>query len=348
MIEEIFSFLLGLFQGIAAFLLGLLRLAVILLIAAIVIWPFRANYIELRTAGQWAQAERIYKEAGASVAFEFLDGSVAQRDQRIKFKLASFAAEAGMEAEAQKTYIEIIYAQPHDPRGYYYFAEFWEGQGELEKATERMEEAIRRASSPRKIVNKPSDSIEFWIALAMDLMPDPLIAKALELPPLPRVAAMQVKHVWWQHLRSSPNYLGAPEYQIVESTTDLDEVIRVLEEDAKEKVNDPDILAALGWAKYHKGWFREAGVDLEKSLRSEQYQASHDYVRTLAYYGAVRWEEGDEGAAIAVWREGWCEDNEHEELQRIMRYYYKGKFEEADSRHRQSLRGAVLCRISDR
>lgn len=376
------------FVGWVLSLLGaLLKRVLFLLIIAGIGWSLYVNINELLTAGELAKANQIYKAAGPSAAFEFLS-RYAWRDRRIKFELASFASEAGMETATENIYKDIIETQRVDPLGYYHFAMFRKKQGELREADDLLKHAHLT-----KVLSDAADNdmnlFEFLIGwganaidddpvafpegylserlmdLAIDLLPDPLVAKALELPPLPRREEMQEERAWllfrlgdtWESERifrdlvkehpGNPRYRGALGYQLAYEDSDLDEAISLLETAAKEEPEDPNILAALGWAQYRQSWIRDAGVNLEKALRSEQDQEQYDYVRTLAHYGEVRWEEGDQKEAVAVWREGWCQDDTHNVLQWTLRRY-SIKFEEGDPRHRQTPRGAVICRVLDR
>ncbi len=339
----------------------------------------REENAELREAAQLAEADKRDKEVKPYTAFAFLARSYKQGDRRIEFELASFAAEAGMNAEAEEVYEKIIAEQPDDPIGYYRFALFLKKQGKLRKATEMLDQAISSAQGPNArrakllwdlgakagIYKVPVGFTELLKDLGVSQMPEPLVAKALELPLLPTVDEMQAERAWLlfrqgnasgsqkifrdladQH-PDNPRYRGALGYQLAYEGSDLDEAVRLLEEAAKGAPNDPNILTALGWVQYSQGWLPEASVHLGKALRSEQGQEQYEYVRTLAHYGEILWEEGKQEEAVKVWREGWCEDDGHDVLQKTL-LRRNIKFEEGNLHYRQSPRGAVICRVLDR
>ena len=360
-----------------------LRLPLSVVVVAVLFFSnreLREDNAELREDNaELRKAEQLGEEAKPPTAFAFLARSYEQGDRRIEFELASFAAEAGLESEAEEVYEKIIAKQPDDPLGYYRFAMFLKKQGELRKATEMLDQAISSAQEPNAghatllwnlgvaagEYKMPVDFTELLKDLGVSQMPEPLVAKALELPLLPTVDEMQAERAWLLFRQGNtggsqkifrdltgqypdnPRYRGALGYQLADEGSDLDEAVRLLEEAAKGAPNDPNILAALGWVQYRQGWLREANVNLAKALRSNQEQEQYDYIRTLAHYGEILWEEGNQEEARKVWQEAWCEDDKHDVLQKTL-LRYNIKFEEGDPRHRQSPRGAVICRALGR
>lgn len=361
-------------------LAGLLESLAPLIAAAFFIWWFFfSDARKVSMDDQSAQEDKGSIEVEPHTAFAFLARSYAQGERRIEFELASFAAEAGKEAAVKKAFTKIIEKQPDAPLGYYRFAMFLKKQGELDEALKKLNQAISKAqrsnADTARLISEfriktgrykmPAGFTELLKDLGVSQMPEPLVAKALELPLLPAVDEMRAERAWLlfrlgQTARSknifrdlakedpdNPRYRGALGYQLAYEGNDLEKARRLLEEAAKEAPNDPNILTALGWAQYRQGLLRDASVNLAKALRSNQEQDQYDYIRTLAHYGEVIWEEGYQEEAIKIWREAWCEDNEHDVLQRTLWRYNKG-FEEGDPRHRQTARGAVLCRASAR
>lgn len=378
--REIAFFLIALVVGLFSLLFALVKRIVVILIIVGIAWSLNANRLELRTAGELAKAEKIYREDGPHDAFAFLDKSFARSDRRVEFKLASLAAEAGSKAAAAEIYKKIIDKQQYDPVGHYHFAVFLKKQGELGEATKKLAKAIKLVLLPneadddkRPIFNKDYNgrlsldyeaAFEYLKALALDISQNPpLVAKALELPSLPEVHEMRAEYAWllfrrgyedesieiFRYLKNEhkfiSSYSGALGSQLAYKGSDLDEAIKLLNEAIEDAPNDPNFLAALGWAQYRQNKLNDdARKNLEKALENDQGQDQYDYVRTLAHYGVVRWENEDEKEALTIWREGWCEAPEHDVLKDTLENYKINW----NLRRQQSPRGAMICRTLDR
>ncbi len=337
------AILVALFEGAVFVLVMLLKGAAVLLAIGIGYWVLNGLLDEWSENRQLAREEERKKVLLVN----------AEKLVRTQLELAAFFVREGWENDATKIYKEIIDEWPDDPRGYYHLAAFLERQGNLEEAAEELARAFaRRAKWPEEAVE---------MSQSLDLS----TTKRLDRPLLPGADAMIAKRAWllfrlgesdsseniFQRLvknyPNNPRYRSALGYHWVYNGSNIDWGIGLLEEADEETENDPNILAALGWAQYHKGWLDEANVNLAKALRSDQGQEQYDYVRTLAHYGEILWAQERKAEARAVWREGWCDDADHNVLQETLQR--NGiEFKEVDSRHRQSLRGAVLCRVRDR
>ena len=332
MFKWVGSTLVTLLEGIGALLLFLVKAAAFFLIAWAVVYQVN-NMLD-----EWSEE--------ASLVY-------AEKEFRTQLEFAASLVGEGWKNNATKRYKEIINKWPDDPRGYYHLAVFLERQGELEKAAEELARAFaRRAKWPKE-------------AVAMSQSLDLSTTKRLDRPLLPSADAMRARRAWLlfrlgesasseqifqrlvENYPNNPRYRSALGYLLVYNGSALDLGVRLLEEADEETENDPNILTALGWAQYHKGWLDEAGVNLAKALRSDQGQEQYDYVRTLAHYGEILWAQEHRAEARAVWREGWCDDANHNVLRETLQRYGI-EFKEVDSRHRQSLRGTVLCRVRDR
>ena len=353
MFKWIGSALVALLEGIGAVLLFLVKAAAVLLVIAAIVLVTGYKIKDEYESYQVAQEEKRKEERRIADERQDLIKRIAvERQARTLLKDASRAAEVGWEDEAKEIYKEVIKRWPDDPRGYYHLAVFLQKQGALRESQAELAQAYeRRAEWPQE-------------DLEMSRQKFPVRA-ALEPPFLPRADEMLAERAWllfriedrdeserifrflYDNYPGNPRYRSALGYHLAYKDSGLDEAISLLEEAVKEYPDDPNALTALGWAKHNKGWLREAGTHLEKALRSDQDQNQYDYIRTLAHYGALRWEEEDRDVAKAIWREGWCEDAEHEVLQWTLDSY-NIKFKEGDPRHRQSPRGAVICRVLDR
>jgi tetratricopeptide (TPR) repeat protein len=121
---------------------------------------------------------------------------------------------------------------------------------------------------------------------------------------------------------SALNALG---YILTNHTQRFEEATRLIEQALELSPNDPTVLDSMGWVKYRVG---------KLALALDYLQRAYDLypdTEIAAHLGEVLWQLDQQQQAIAVWREGYARDPEHEVLiETLVRFKATGKVQATD------------------
>ena len=203
-------------------------------------------------------------------------------------QLAGIMLAQGKEAQLRRFYADQRRHYPQvAPDLYILEAEILAQRGQPESALELLEEALARYPDVSNLL--------YTRSLVAEKQGD-----------LPRAEADLRKIIELEPDNASA--LNALGYILTNHSQRYAEATRLIEQALELSPNDPTVLDSMGWVKYRVG---DLALALEYLQRA--YNLYPD-TEIAAHLGEVLWQLGERQQAIAVWKEGYARDPEHEVL----------------------------------